>query len=538
MHLVFSESSFAETQTSPEVSLKSESLKPIKVQLKWLHQFQFAGYYMALEKGYYRAFGLDVQLIERNPDSVPIDRLLSDNVDFVVADAGVLIYRSMGVPVVALAAVFQQSPLALLTRSDVGIKTLEDMKGKKLRISRGFNDIELRSMLGTANLTVNDFAQVVSTQSIEEFIQGSIDGLNIYTTNEPFKLLEEGINFQVFQPKDYGVDFYGDVLITTETIIESDPAMVDEFRKATLKGWRDAVTNPEEAIDLILNKYNTQQKSREFIEFEAKETIKLILPSVVPIGFMSRDRWHSIEAIFKKQGKMNRDINYDRFIYIPPDERSLLSVLKQYTLEIAAGGLILLSIFVAGYIWNLRIQVQKATEDIRLAKNKAEKEARTDTLTDLPNRRHFMEVFTRDVEQAQRHGLPFSLILADIDHFKNVNDNYGHAAGDESLKEVGKVLRSNARLGDCYARVGGEEFVIGCPNTSEEQARLLAERLCKALESKEVMYENKSLRLTMSFGLSSLSGEESKDELFNHADEALYSAKQGGRNRVEVYKKH
>src|SRR5690606_14536405 len=149
---------------------------------------------------------------------------------------------------------------------------------------------------------------------------GHIDAYNGYTTNEPYLLEEKGIPFIRFVPLDYGGDFSGGLLITTETVIAHSPKMVADFRVATLKCWVYALENPEVVVDIIIDKYNSQNKTRDHLLFEAQEAKKLILPNVVPVGYMNRERWQRIEAKFIDQGLFSAKVNMADFLYNSDDE--------------------------------------------------------------------------------------------------------------------------------------------------------------------------------------------------------------------------
>ncbi len=189
----------------------------------------------------------------------------------------------------------------------------------------------------------------------------------------------------------------------------------------------------------------------------------------------------------------------------------------------------------------------KALQDELRAKNKELEElllkvehmATVDVLTGLYNRRRFHEVLSSEFERSRRFITPFSLIMADIDRFKQINDNYGHQTGDSVLREVAEIITLNMRDIDTAARYGGEEFMIVLPNTEKAAAALVAERMRNEVEK----YRFKGLSgtpLTVSFGYTGMPDELIKDEasLIRCADQALYAAKQNGRNRVEVFEGH
>jgi diguanylate cyclase (GGDEF)-like protein len=163
----------------------------------------------------------------------------------------------------------------------------------------------------------------------------------------------------------------------------------------------------------------------------------------------------------------------------------------------------------------------------------AVKLARTDDLTGLNNRRAFVEMGRQAMDQARRYNRPLALVMFDIDHFKDINDSFGHAAGDAVLQAVAEATRHRARAADIAGRLGGEEFALLLPETTGADAVKLAERLRADLHALEVSHEGQTIRFSCSFGVAAR-GEEILvlDTLLNQADQALYRAKRQGRNRV------
>ncbi|MDP9001381.1 MAG: diguanylate cyclase [Myxococcota bacterium] len=162
--------------------------------------------------------------------------------------------------------------------------------------------------------------------------------------------------------------------------------------------------------------------------------------------------------------------------------------------------------------------------------------ATTDVLTNLLNRRAFLDAIERERARSDRHTFPLSMLLLDIDHFKRINDGRGHAAGDAVLRGVARVLGSVARKSDFVARWGGEEFVVGLPQTSDAGARVAAERFRRAVaaEPYPVPDAHEPVAVTVSIGAASADAPWSVDRLVGAADAAMYAAKMRGRNRVEV----
>ena len=161
----------------------------------------------------------------------------------------------------------------------------------------------------------------------------------------------------------------------------------------------------------------------------------------------------------------------------------------------------------------------------------------TDVLTGLANRRRLMTRLEEEVQRARRYKTPLAVVMIDIDHFKQVNDTYGHAMGDEVLRNIGAMLKANVRATDLAARYGGEELTLVLPHTDAPGALLVAEGLREKFAELEHHLDGVSLRKTASLGVAARDGQgevPSAEALLKHADEALYRAKQGGRNRVEA----
>jgi diguanylate cyclase (GGDEF)-like protein len=161
--------------------------------------------------------------------------------------------------------------------------------------------------------------------------------------------------------------------------------------------------------------------------------------------------------------------------------------------------------------------------------------AYTDTQTSLYNHRHFQAQLDEEVRRAQRYSRPMALMMLDIDDFKQLNDRYGHPAGDAVLRDIAGILRSSLRSVDVPARYGGEEFAIVCPETTKEQATVLAERLRARIEDHELdLGDGTRLRLTVSIGVAAFPADAGgKSDLIDAADRRLYEAKRGGKNRVQ-----
>lgn len=170
---------------------------------------------------------------------------------------------------------------------------------------------------------------------------------------------------------------------------------------------------------------------------------------------------------------------------------------------------------------------RRAEEELRVMAN-------TDVLTGVNNRRRFLEIFECEIQRVKRTGHPLSFMMLDIDHFKSVNDQYGHAVGDQVLCHFAGALQEGFREIDVIGRLGGEEFGVMLPDASAQNAAIVAERLRSIVESREVNAVGNRFYITVSIGVAQLKAGESGYQLIARADAAMYAAKQKGRNRVEM----
>ncbi len=293
-------------------------LDKVTLQLRWFHQFQFAGYYAAKAKGFYEEAGLDVTIVERDLKVDPVDAVLSGQADFGVTNSEMLLQRLEGKPVVALASIFQHSPLVLLTTRVGEYSTPHDLIGRRVLMSTMGTDVELLGMFQRENIAVDmlDLDDRFSRES--DYYDNNIDAIAAYMTNQPYYLASKSIPYKVINPTTYGIDFYGDGLFSSENQIRMHPARTTAFIKASLKGWEYAMAHPQEIIDLILAEYKTK-KSRAHLEYEAAAMERLILPELVQIGHMNPGRWQHIADVFRKVGITSSTRSLDGFVYDPTE---------------------------------------------------------------------------------------------------------------------------------------------------------------------------------------------------------------------------
>ena len=295
----------------------SEKLEPVTLQLKWFHQFQFAGYYAAKEKGFYAEEGLDVVLKERDPRKGYVQAVLDGEAEYGVADAGLLMDRMLGKPVVMLKQIFQHSPLVYLSLKDSGIISPYDMAGKKVMFDKEDHRAPLVGMLMDTLGSLDKITAVPHSFNMADLVSGNVDVISAYITNETFSFKQQGIDVNIINPQNYGIDFYGDNLFTTKEEVKKHPERVEKMIRATLKGWEYALKHPAEIIDIIIKKYNAKL-TREKLSFEAKMTDLMILSELTPLGSVTSHRYERIAEIFVAGGLVKPGVDLGEFIYKCP----------------------------------------------------------------------------------------------------------------------------------------------------------------------------------------------------------------------------
>ncbi len=302
------------------VSAAMAEYKDIKLQLKWKHQFQFAGYYAALEKGYYADAGFNVELIEAAEGEDSVDHVLAGDADFGVGTSELMVRHAGGAPVVVLGVVYQHSPLGFLTIEGSGIRTVHDLVGRRVMMEPGAADLMLYLQReGVALEASNIHKHQYDTQAL---IDKRVDAMSVYTTDEPYVLEQLGYRYRLFEPASAGIDFYGDNLFTTQALIENNPQLVAKFREASFKGWKYAMQHPDEIVNLIYRKYS-QRHSINHLQYEAQEMRRLLLPGLVEEGYMHKGRWQHIADTYKAVGMLPDDYDYEGFLYRLPEDHKL-----------------------------------------------------------------------------------------------------------------------------------------------------------------------------------------------------------------------
>lgn len=284
----------------------------VTIKLHWQHQFQFAGIYAAKEKGFYQQAGLNVDI--KTGFSHPYDEVESGEVEFGMSGTGIVVEYLRGRPFVALGATFQNSPYVWLVRDDSGIYSAGDFAGKTLTRQSYADDLAAIFLKQGIDTSEINFVPPKASD-IDDLIEGRVDALTAYISNEPFLMAQRQVPYRTIAPKDYGIHFYSDILFTSQTYLKQNPETVSAFREATYRGWRYAVENREEMVKLIRDKYNNQNKSRTHLLFEADQLTRLSLYPTVEFGHMTQSRWQKIAAVYQELGMFERITDLDQFLY-------------------------------------------------------------------------------------------------------------------------------------------------------------------------------------------------------------------------------
>lgn len=295
-----------------------EPLRKISLQLSWLHQFQFAGYYIAKEKGYFKEYGLDVQFKEMNNSVDLVQDVLTEKSTYAVGRSSIIIDKLNGEEIVALSAIFQHSPLVLLSLQDKRIKNVEDLKNKRVMLTTDAkNTVAVHAMTASKGLSVNDITFQPHSFKLDDLINNKTDAMGCYLSNEPYILNSKNIPYNILNPKDFGFDFYDGILFTSKKELMLHPVDVHNFHQAVLKGWAYAFDNIGETINIIYNKYNTQNKTLDALIYEAYTLKDLAEYEQGNLGKLSQNKIEEIGKIYSLLGftKSENRFNLENFIY-------------------------------------------------------------------------------------------------------------------------------------------------------------------------------------------------------------------------------
>lgn len=278
--------------------------RTLRLQLKWYHQAQFAGYYVAIEKGFYKDHGIEVALIEGGPGKNQSQALVEHNADLAISSPeDLLMNRSLGNPITAISAIYQKSAVVFLSRQDSGIVTPSDFAKKIIaaKSNDGIADFSLQFDALMKNMQVDRSKIVLVPYDAEYkgFKDGIVDITPAYFTGGLIKLLTWGVKVNIIYPGDYRVRFYSDILMATDDLIETSPGLVQGAVTATLKGWQFAIENIDLTIPIVLKYVRIKDARLQRKMLEA--AVPLVHTGEKRIGWMSREAWLHMHNILLDQ---------------------------------------------------------------------------------------------------------------------------------------------------------------------------------------------------------------------------------------------
>lgn len=292
------------------------SKRTLKIQTHWMPQAQFAGYYVAEERGFYREAGLNVELIDGGPGIDTMASLIMGNIDFATSWlSAAIVCVDRGAELKLSAQIFQKSGLLIVALRKSGIRQLQDLKKSIISSWGGMFTYPITALDKANNLSLQ---QVFNGTDFEMLVAGEIDAVTAMTYNELLSLYEQGYTkdkFTVFPLSEYQFGFPEDGLYSRKDLLENEPAMCQAFTEATLRGWKEIETNKDEVLDIVMKHHqrNAFPTSQKFQEQMLNEVMKLVHSSENPIGALSPAIFSNVVQTLKKIGIIKKHIDYSNF---------------------------------------------------------------------------------------------------------------------------------------------------------------------------------------------------------------------------------
>ncbi len=305
-----------QTVSADDARPTTADLEKVTLQLKWTHQFQFAGYYAAKLKGFYQAQGLDVEIKQRDPHQNNIQQVIDGKAQYGVSDSVLLLYQARKEPIVIVAPILQHSPQVFISLKSSGIDTPYKLNGKRIQFyQKDADGLPLLAMLEELGVKPR-----LDRGFVKNAADSLIDGETLvrpgYLSNEPYDLLKQGYELNIFRPVNFGVDFYGDILFTHQDEATHHPDRVERFKQATIKGWQYALEHKLELAQYIHSQLGTQ-KTLEHLLYEADVIEEAIMAKSIPIGTLDKGRLSFIQNLFKKHGLIDKRRPIEEGIFHP-----------------------------------------------------------------------------------------------------------------------------------------------------------------------------------------------------------------------------
>lgn len=291
----------------------------VTIQLKWLHQAQFAGFYVAQEKGYYAEENLKVNFLEGGSDVDTIGTIRSNKADFaVVAPEIILMNHQREAPITAIAAIYRRSAVVYVSKKGSGITKPADFINKSIAAtatgaSAKEFEYQLSAMLNRLGIDDDTIEVVPYDVKYRDFLSGKTDISAAYLTGGVILLRIQGLELNIIWPGDYGIELYSDTLVTTDKLARENPELVERFLRASLKGWNQALGNAEEATEITL-KYARVKNKRFQLEMINKLR-PLVDTGKNHIGWMDAHAWQNMHDLLLQQGTLSKPIEHLDTLY-------------------------------------------------------------------------------------------------------------------------------------------------------------------------------------------------------------------------------
>jgi NitT/TauT family transport system substrate-binding protein len=282
-------------------------LTPITVQLSWLHQAQFAGLYAADQQGYFADEGLKVSFLEGGPNVDFIAPVADGRAQFGIAQpADLILARAAGKPVRSIAAIFQRSPIVFFALQKSGITRPQDFVGKKIRTAVTV-DQTLLALMSRMGISPDQYETVNLPSDVKLFASGDVPVWGGYFNVLALEVQKAGYKINIISPDDYGIHFYGDVIIATDDLIRKNPDLALRFTRATLRGWQYAVEHPEELGSDVKKYYPGADVGLESAKMTT--SIPLVNTGDNPIGWMNNETWDGMANTLRAENVLKGPVN-------------------------------------------------------------------------------------------------------------------------------------------------------------------------------------------------------------------------------------
>ncbi|WP_404418908.1 ABC transporter substrate-binding protein [Marinospirillum sp.] len=295
---------------SPAQQPASNSPKKLRMALVWVPNPQFAGFFLAQELGLYAEEGLEVEFLPYQTNESVHQQLVSGKADLGIDSPDqVLIARGQGDPLLALAAIFRISPIAFASHARLDVHHPRDLEGLKVGVLPDGTSTLMDALLAENGLPLDAIERVPMNYELDAFLAGELDVIPIYITDEPFLLDARDLDYNLLLPQNHGVDSYGDILMTTEDFVADNQDAAGAFVRASLKGWRFMIEQPDHSLELLQDYMHPLYANPEHQQYLMKHSAPLIHSGLGPLGWMEANHWQRLYEALQRQGLIEQPVD-------------------------------------------------------------------------------------------------------------------------------------------------------------------------------------------------------------------------------------